>query len=304
MLRYSPVVFFAYNRPEHTRRALQALSATPEAPQTCLYVYIDGPKADADSHLLSHVDAVRNLVRKRQWCGEVHVIESPDNKGLAQSIIEGVTEVVNRHGRVIVLEDDLVCSRSFLAFMNQFLELYQNDDRVISATGYVYPVKFDLPEAFFLRGADCWGWATWKRGWDLFEADGQKLLNELKRNDRCLDFDFDGSYKYTQMLRDQIHGLNLSWAIRWYASAFLKDKFTLYPWRSLIQNIGNDGSGRHSGASERWDVELCNEQLDMNNLEIIESCCARQAFVDYFNRNRYKSRAARIKNKLRFWRRI
>ena len=129
-----------------------------------------------------------------------------------------------RCDKVIVLEDDLVTSPHFLQYMNDGLGIYERDDRVISIHGYSYPVHGKLPETFFLRGADCLGWATWKRGWDLFEDDGQRLLNELERRNLTRSFDFDGSYPYTQMLRDQIAGSNSSWAVRWYASAFLRDK--------------------------------------------------------------------------------
>jgi hypothetical protein len=282
MSAYSPVVLFAYNRPDHTRLVLEALSKNPEASETCLYIYIDGPMQEADSDALSRINAVRSLVRESSWCGEVNVIESLLNKGLAQSIIDGVTEVVKRHGRVIVLEDDLVCSSSFLRFMNDFLNVYESDETVISATGYVYPVESDLPETFFLRGADCWGWATWKRGWDLFESNGQKLLDILESEGRCSDFDFNESYPYTKMLRDQIAGLNSSWAIRWYASAFLNEKLTLYPGRSLIHNIGNDGSGVHCAQTKQWDVKLENNCPNVGEVDVCENLQARAAFQAFF----------------------
>jgi hypothetical protein len=288
LIEYSPVVLFAYNRPDHTRQVLEALSKNPEAGETDLYVYIDGPKPEADSDVLSKINAVRSLVRECNWCGVVNIIESPKNKGLAQSIIDGVTEVVSRHGRVIVLEDDLVCSSSFLRFMNDFLNVYESDESVISATGYVYPVESDLPETFFLRGADCWGWATWKRGWDLFESNGQKLLDILESEGRCSDFDFNESYPYTKMLRDQIAGLNSSWAIRWYASAFLNDKLTLYPGRSLIQNIGNDGSGIHCAQTKHLDVELDNNCPRVGDMDVCENLQARAAFHAFFSLGKKK----------------
>ena len=133
-----------------------------------------------------------------------------------------------RFGRVIVLEDDLECS-PFLQFMNRALDVYADDHRVISISGYIYPIKGDFTGDVFLRGADCWGWATWKRGWDLFRSDGNALLSELQSRQLSAAFDFDGSYPYTEMLTDQVNGKNDSWAIRWYASAFLWEscRFTL-----------------------------------------------------------------------------
>lgn len=113
-----------------------------------------------------------------------------------------------------------------------------------------------MPETFFLRGADCWGWATWKRGWNLFNANGLQLLQQLQEKKLEKEFDLDGCYDYTKMLQDQIDGKNNSWAIRWRASAFLADKLTLYPSKSLVHNIGFDNSGTHCGFSDNYDQEI------------------------------------------------
>src|SRR5262249_35869456 len=153
------------------------------------------------------------------------------NFGLAQSIVQGVSGTVAQHGRIIVLEDDMVTSPHFLTYMNQALDKYADEARVVSIHGYVYPVEQPLPETFFLPGADCWGWATWKRGWSCFNPDGQFLLNELKRQKLIRDFDFNGAFPYSEMLQAQIKGANDSWAVRWYASALLAGKLTLYPGR-------------------------------------------------------------------------
>ena len=149
-----------------------------------------------------------------------------------------------------MLEDDLLTSPYFLDFMNEGLSIYEEDEKVISIHGYVYPISEKLPETFFLRGADCWGWATWKRGWDLFEPDGGLLLNKLEESKQTEEFDFNRSYPYTQMLKDQINGKTNSWAVRWYASAFLQNKYTLYPGKSLVSNIGGDGSGTNTGLNQ------------------------------------------------------
>ncbi len=196
--------------------------------------------------------------------------------------MEGVSDAVARFGRVIVLEDDLECSPFFLQFMNRALDVYADDHRVISISGYIYPIKAAFPETFFLRGADCWGWATWKRGWDLFRSDGNALLSELQSRQLSAAFDFDGSYPYTEMLTDQVNGKNDSWAIRWYASAFLSGKLSLYPGRSLVQNLGIDGSGTHSGRSDRWRVELSETPVTVQRAESVEDPVVVERLQEYF----------------------
>jgi hypothetical protein len=166
--------------------------------------------------------------------------------------------------------------------MNEALDLYEKEEKVISIHSYTLPVKKLLPETFFIKGADCWGWATWKRGWDLFEPDGRKLLEKLEKNNLTKDFDFDGTYNYTGMLKRQIAGLTNSWAIRWYASAFLAGKLTLYPGRSLVQNIGQDASGTHKGDSSVHQTFLTDIKISVGGIEITENKNARGAIIKYF----------------------
>lgn len=279
----APVALFVYNRPWHTQQSVAALLANAEAPDTSLYVFSDAPK---NAEVRMAVAEVRSFLRGITGFKSVMLIERDRNLGLARSIIDGVTQVCEEHGQVIVLEDDLVTSPYFLRFMNEGLEKYRDDARVISIHGYIYPVEWAVPEIFFLRGADCWGWATWKRGWDMFEPDGQKLLDELKRGKLMRQFDFDGSYPYTRMLQHQIAGKNDSWAIRWYASAFLKGKLTLYPGRSLVHNIGADGSGTHCSTTSDYAGELAQSPIALGDIPVEESDAARQAFAAFHRRTR------------------
>src|SRR5262249_1169643 len=159
MVEKAPIILFAFNRPEHTRRALSALKQNHLADSSLLSIYIDGPKSDFTEEQIQKINAVKEVAKEDQWCSEVEIIESKANKGLAASIIEGVTEVVNKFGTVIVLEDDLVTDKWFLKFMNDALTVYENENEVACITGYSYPVEKPLPNNFFLKGADCWGWA-------------------------------------------------------------------------------------------------------------------------------------------------
>jgi len=290
--RNSPVALFTYNRPWHTRQTVEALLKNAEAAGSDLIVFSDGAKDEASGE---KVGDVRQYLRTIESFKSVRIVERKENLGLAKSIISGVTEVVNEHGRVIVLEDDLVTSPYFLKYMNDALDAYQDDDRVISIHGYCYPIE-GLPETFFLKGADCWGWATWKRGWDLFEPDGAKLLEELTQRNLLHRFDYFGVFDYSGMLKGQIEGRNDSWAVRWYASALLQDQLTLYPGKSLVHNTGNDASGRHCAAGEAFDVDLSLSPVQVGDIAVEEDQDALMA-VSRFLKQVKPSFSARARNK-------
>jgi hypothetical protein len=292
---FAPIALFVYNRPAHLRRVLDALALSPLAARSELHVFSDAAR-NVDGE--SAVAEVRSIIAKVTGFARVFQVMRDHNLGLANSIIDGVGRLCSSHGRVIVLEDDLLVSPYFLGYMNDALNLYENDERVISAHGYVYPVKSTMSESFFLRGADCWGWATWKRGWELFEPDGAKLLDQLIKRSLLHRFDFNGACAYSDMLRGQISGLNDSWAVRWYASALLNDKLTLYPARSLVQNIGNDASGRHGANTPIYDTEACAQPVRVGGIPVEENLMALNAFEKFFRASR-PSLAQRINNRLK-----
>ncbi len=265
MMKLAPIALFVYNRPEHTRRTVESLIKNELSSESDLIVFSDGPKNEKAE---AAVGMVREYIKSVKGFKKITVVERSENFGLAKSIITGVSDVVEKYGCVIVMEDDLVSSPYFLRYMNDGLELYENCESVVSIHGYIYPLDERLAETFFLKGADCWGWATWKRAWRLFEPDGKKLLAELNARNLTTEFDFDGSYGYTQMLKHQIEGINDSWAIRWHASAFLKDKLTLYPGRPLVDNIGNDASGTHCPATDVYGgAEVSKTPLKVEKIE-------------------------------------
>ena len=276
---YAPITLFVYKRPEHTHRTVEALKNNVLSNESNLIIYSDAAKSESQTEA---VREVREYIGQIDGFKSVTIIERETNFGLARSIIDGVTATVNKCGRIIVLEDDMVTSPYFLTYMNEVLEKFADDDRVVSVHGYVYPVEQSLPEAFFLPGADCWGWATWRRGWACFNDDGQSLLDELKRRNLIRAFDFNGAYSFSKMLEAQIKGANDSWAVRWYASAFLAGKLTLYPGRSLVHNIGNDNSGTHCGESANLDAELSKTPISLNATKVEPSQVGRQAFEAFF----------------------
>jgi hypothetical protein len=283
-MNFAPIVLFTYNRPWHTKQTVEALQKNMYAEQSNLFIFSDGPKTEKDE---PKVKEVRKYLKTIKGFKNIEIIERDKNWGLANNIIDGVTKIVNQYGRVIVLEDDLVTSPYFLKFMNDGLDIYEEEEKVISIHGYVYRIK-GLPEIFFLRGADCWGWATWKRGWDLFEKDGKKLLDELEKRKLTKLFDFNGAYPYTKMLKDQVEGKVDSWAIRWYASAFIHEKLTLYPGISLVKNIGDLGT--HIKGNMSWlDVELSEKPIFVKRIPPIEDPQVRKKFENFFFRMKMKS---------------
>ena len=290
----APILLFTFNRLWHTQQTIEALSKNLLADESKLIVFSDGPRNEADK---AAVEKVRNFLPTITGFQSVTINASEVNKGLARSIIDGVTSTLKQSDRVIVVEDDLVTSPYFLSFMNEGLAMYADDDRVASIHGYSYPVEGKLPDSFFIRGADCWGWATWRRAWKAFEEDGSKLLAQLKEQDLTDQFDFGGSYPYTKMLEDQIHRRNNSWAIRWNASAFLKNMLTLYPAKSLVTNIGFDASGTHSIAEDMlYNSSRSTTPVQLMRIAVEEDTEARKQIAFFFRKLNRRSIWNRIRN--------
>ena len=276
---FAPIAVFAFRRPDHLQRCLKALSSATGAGESSLTVFCDGPQDEADRVM---VERTREVARAASGFGSVEVVESARNKGLAASLIEGVTRVLAEHESVIVVEDDLVVSEDFLAFLNQGLCLYRDDQRVISIHGFLPAVEAPMPQSFFLRGADCWGWATWRESWSSVNFDGADLLAQLRHHPDRSQFDFGGAYPYLQMLKDQVDGAIDSWAIRWYASAFLADRYTLHPGVSLVTNIGMEGSGTHLGNVDALRSAASRLALPLQEVPVADNTAARHAIARAF----------------------
>ena len=292
---YAPIALFVYNRPEHTRRTVEALQKNALAKDSELFVFSDNTKNEETKE---KVREVREYAKKISGFKSVNIVERDKNYGLANSIISGVTQIVNQRGKIIVLEDDLVCSPFFLEYMNDALNLYKNENEVGSIHGYVYPMKAVLPETFFLKHTSSWGWATWKRAWDLFEPDGSKLLAELEKKGLVSEFNLSDSYDFLGMLERQISGVTNSWAIRWNASLLINGKLNLYPKHSLIQNIGQDGSGTNRGDSHAHDTTLSKAKIFVEKVKIEANIGATEACQDFFMSLR-PSLISRLKTKLK-----
>ena len=295
MMRLAPIVLFTYNRPVHTRQTIDALLKNEYASESDLIIFSDAPKNCVAE---DGVRQTRAYLRGITGFRSIKLIERAENMGLAANIIDGVTQVVNEYGRIIVLEDDLLTSSFFIKYMNEALTMYEDVDEVISVHGYVYPVKKLLPENFFLIHTDSLGWGTWKDKWVYFNPNGEELLRQLTQKRLLRRFNFDESYDFVKMLRRQIKGENNSWAIRWYASAFLENKLSLFPGRSLVFHNGGDNTGTNCVYESWLDVDLSESPINLRpQLPLIESIEARHAYVDFFRSLRIPI-FVRIRNRL------
>lgn len=285
-MELAPIALFVYNRLRHLQQTIEALGKNLLASESELFIFSDAPK---DMGQRDGVEEVRRYIKSIQGYKKVTVIERDSHFGLSRSIISGVTEVISRYGKIIVLEDDLVTSPYFLQFMNDALSLYENEEKVISVCGYMYPISKKYADTLFLRIADCWGWATWKRGWDLFEPDGKKLLGELRAKKMLRKLNLNGAFDYTKMLRQQIEGKRDSWGIRWTAKAVLRESFSLYPSRSLIKNIGFDNTGTNCGFVNGYETELFQGPVHVTSIPIIEDKATVKAIKDFYRLRKLKS---------------
>ncbi|MGN0049514.1 MAG: glycosyltransferase family 2 protein [Bacteroides sp.] len=279
---YAPILIFTYNRPTHTRRLIESLRTNAESVESPLIVYSDAAREAVDE---ASVAEVRRYLHTLDGFGSVELVERSANWGLARNVIDGVTTQVNRYGRVIVLEDDLVVAPYFLRFMNEALEMYADEPRV----GHIQACDFtqdpSLPPTFLIKWTGSWGWGTWARAWQHFNPDGAALLRRLEEEKLTRTFDFGGTYRFTRMLRRQVQGKNNSWAIRWNASLFLAGILSLNVGRSLVQNTGFDGSGTHCGGGGLYDSRLWTRPLPLARIEPVEeNQDARRCFARYYHR--------------------
>ena len=277
-MKYAPIALFVYNRPDHTRRTVEALSKNINADNHILYVFSDAPKYKSD---IGEVENTRDYLKNIIGFKQVIIIERVENYGLSKSIINGVTELCDKYGKVIVLEDDLETSPYFLNFMNNALNFYQDNQNVMHISGCKYPVdSFGNDDTFFLHVPLCWGWATWKRAWDNFE----KNVSVMQKFDRKMirHFNFDNSYNYWKQLESNKSGKINTWFIFWYATLFLKNGLALFPVHSLVRNSGFDNSGTHCVGTNMFDVNLSATAVHIHNIPCIESCEGYEMHKKYF----------------------
>jgi hypothetical protein len=269
MNNLAPIALFVYNRPDHTRRTVESLKDNILAKESELFIFADGAKSEKDKEM---VNQVADYIATIDGFKSVTIVKQERNLGLANSIIKGVTQLSKSHGKFIVFEDDLICSAYTLTYLNEALEIYENEGNVWHICSYMYPIKLsdDLPETFLYRATHSLGWASWKRAWDKFNPDIDDLISQFDEQ-KIKDFTFDGKMNFWKQMNDFKNGKNNSWAIRWYASVFLNKGLALNVTRSFINNIGHDGSGVHSNIENTYDIEVYKNRITEFPKEITEN---------------------------------
>lgn len=251
----TPIAIFLYNRPDHARQLFSSLLNCSRLEECAVYVFCDGVKKPEDKQ---SVQAARAIMREfASLINNVHIIEREQNLGLARSIVNGVTELCERFGRVIVLEDDFILQPFFLDFILQGLDRYADDEQVAQVAGFTFPIGVpEKGDVFFLPLTTSWGWATWQRAWNLFSWDLGTALEKLNAEPQLqARFNLDDAYPYTDMLRLATESKVDSWAIHWYWHTFRHEKLTLYPCRSLVWQNGFDELATHT-TTARADLQM------------------------------------------------
>ena len=253
----TPIIIFGFNRAESLRRAAEALLANAEAAESDLFVFVDGPRKDKAGET-EKVNEVRKCAESIRGFKSLTCSFSEQNKGLAPSIISGVTQVINQYGRAIVVEDDLVVSKSFLRYMNEMLDKYESDDRIMQVTGFGCKIKKPADyswDVYLNERSNPWSWGSWKDRWDTVDwevRDFPELKGSLKKQ---LAFCKRGSDLYS-MLRDYMDGKNSSWWIRFNYSMFKQQRYAVCPIRSLVRNEGFTKEATNCNGYNRYEVDF------------------------------------------------
>lgn len=291
----APVVLFVYNRPEHTEQTVNALKLNNGASRTDLFVYSDAAKTPSQEDLVAET---RCFVDQISGFKSVTVRKREENWGLAASIIDGVTSVIEEYGRAIVLEDDIVTSPAFLSFMNRALDFYVDKNKVWHISGWSYPVDFEeVGEAFLWRGMNCWGWATWADRWQYFEKDPEKILSEWSYEEKYR-FDLDGSGVFWRQVEANAKKRINTWAIFWYATIFRNDGLCINPSTSYVNNIGHDGTGENCGVDDSHDVYDLNFSPNVYFPKKIDESGLAVSMIKKFYKSQGRSLPVRVINKI------
>jgi acetyltransferase-like isoleucine patch superfamily enzyme len=301
MASLSPIILFVYNRPWHTQQTLEALAKNDLADQSKLYIYADGAKADATEDDLKKISEVEELIHSRKWCGDLEFIKRDHNYGLADNIVDGVTTIVNKYGKIIVLEDDIVTSPGFLKYMNDALDLYENEDKVMHISAYMFPHKEQLPETFFYNVTHCWGWATWQNSWSHLSTDSVDLAGRINKKELWQQLDKFGNGDLQSQLILNISGKIKTWFVKWHASVLMQNGFTLFPGMSLVDNIGFDNSGVHCSDHDlrKFKSIGTTDYIKVSKIDIVESNQGEAAIRAFYSKEVSNNTEPNLKNWIR-----
>lgn len=295
MSQLASIVYFTYNRPEYTKISLSALKQNELASKSEIIIFSDGPKSQNEDK--NKVEQVRNIIENLTGFKKITLHLRQSNYGLYNNIVEGVTEVLKINKKIIIVEDDCKTSRYFLNFMNDSLNLYENNENVCSINGWFFPKKNNLQDTFFLMNHTSWGWGTWKRAWDKFNPDTNYLIHEIKKRKMIKKFNLNNCFDYFGMLERRNKKLNESQAIVWKASTFINKMLSLYPSNSFVQNIGFDQSGTHYTKYDKLHGHnfLSEKKIIPKKIKVEENIDALRFLEKYYRKNKIKFHLNKIK---------
>lgn len=295
-MTHSPIALFVYNRLDHLKHTIDALRSNTLATESDLHIFSDGPKKNTDIEAVENVRLYIKSLNKGFKTITLHLSEK--NKGLADSIVSGINKLIDINETIIVLEDDIVTSPLFLSYMNDSLQKYKDQEKVMHISGYSFPLQAQLPPVFFSQMPFVWGWATWKRSWNKYQSDAKTLLTEVQKKGKDA-FNYDGVFKFTSPLKYNAKGTMKTWAIKWQASIFLNDGLCLTPFPSFSNNIGHDNSGEHSTQTDVYHNKNLSLVIPKTITDISESKEAREAIKKFLKKIKpplYKLIFMKIKN--------
>lgn len=321
----APIIVFAYDRPDHLRRTLDALAKNDLASQSDLYIYCDGAREWGGE--IEQEDLSKNYIAKRygmMYCSEkkyaayllrmadtrrvaheqkgflsVNVVEREHNIGLAENIVSAVTEIVNQYGHVIAFEDDIVTTRGCLTYLNEALELYKDDEQVMHISAWMYPNKGQFPTTFFYDSPyPAGGWATWERAWKHYNPDTENHIRYWQ--DKWDKFDIEGENYMSRQLLMNFNGQLKTWYIKWYSSMRRMGGLCLYPGTAMSNNIGWDDSGETSLANTRYNIAHPAEYTEVKRIPVVRNRKAFNYIRVWYSGHWYSKRyRVRFYNKIR-----
>lgn len=270
-----PILLITYNRPVHTRRVLEALSANLLADKSDLYVYVDGPKEGASEEDRRKIEEVKRVALERKWCGSVTLRASEHNRGCRDAVIYAISDMFKSCELLIILEDDIITSPAFLTYMNKALERYKDRKTVFSISGHSNaPERFRVPGDY---GYDVyasprlfnWGWGTWADRWAQADWSMDYYDDFISKPYERQAFDRGGE-DMTPMLTDERMGRSSAWDIQFAFAHFANHAVSIVPCLSYTANIGRDGSGTHSPNSRpatEEDFSMLNKNFEPKFLD-------------------------------------
>ncbi len=286
MNKFAPIVIFCYDRVEHLKKTVESLLKNVEAKQSILYIYSDGYKNEADKNLIQNV---RDYIDTIEGFKAIYKIKRNKNFGLANSIISGVSEVINKHGSIIVLEDDLQVSKDFILYMNKALEYYKNQTNIFSISSYCAPIRIPADytfDTFLFNRINSWGWACWQDRWDTVDWEMSYFEKFIKDKKKRKEFS-KGGLDLNIMLLKQFTGKIDSWAIRFNYAGFEQKKYTVYPVVTKVLNIGADGSGTNVGKTTKYNNIIIESNIKFSDkLKPNSTIC--KNYRDFFKPSIYR----------------